>query len=73
MMWWSDYEPASWMFFGPVFVMVMLTVCVLMMVFMMRGHRGGHGDGSAQILNERYARGEIDKSEYDERRRVLGA
>ena len=45
-----------------------------MMFFMMRGHRGGsRGDPAAQILKERFARGEIDKAEYDDRRRTLEA
>jgi uncharacterized membrane protein len=68
MMWWNDYGPAPWMFFGPMFI------CVGMMFFMMRGHRGGmRGDSAAQILKERFARGEIDKTEYDDRRRTLEA
>jgi putative membrane protein len=71
-MMWNDYGPAPWMFFGPMFIVGMVFVCVLMMFFMMRGQRGhGHGDQAAQILKERFARGEIDKAEYEERRRVL--
>ena len=74
MMWWDDYWSGPWMFFGPMFVIVMMAICVGMMFFMMRGrHGGGHGDSAQQILKERFARGEIDKAEYDERRRVLGA
>jgi len=34
-------------------------------------HQRHRGSGALDILNERYARGEIDKAEYDERRRVL--
>ena len=75
-MWWNDYGPAPWMFFGPMFIVGMMAVCVIVMFFMMRGHRGGHrdgysGDSAAQILKERFARREIDKAEYEERRRVL--
>jgi uncharacterized membrane protein len=55
------------------FMMVMVLICVGMMFFMMRGHRHGHADLAGQILKERFARGEIDKAEYEERRRVLEA
>lgn len=75
MMWWDGYGPGPWMFFGPLFMIILIAACVLFMFFMMRrhrcGHGGGHGDSAAQILKERFARGEIDKAEYEERRRVL--
>ena len=65
-------------FFGPLFMLVMVAFCVIMMVMMMRGGMHGmmhgvpgHTGGALAILNERYARGEIDKAEYDECRRVL--
>jgi putative membrane protein len=69
--WWNDYGPAPWMPFAPLFFVVMMIFCVFMMAHMMRG-RHGRSDTAAQILKERFARGEIDKAEYDERRRVLG-
>ena len=73
MMWWNDYGygPGPWMFLGPMFMMIMLGVCVAMMFFMMRRHRGSRGDSAAQILKERFARGEIDGHEYEERRQML--
>ena len=43
-----------------------------MMVFMMRGSHGGRSNYALDILKERFARGEITKAEYEERRRVLG-
>jgi putative membrane protein len=72
MWWWNDYGPGPWMYFGPVFFIVIIAFCVFMMMFMMRGHRSG-GGGAQQILKERFARGEIDKAEYEERRRLLDA
>ena len=72
MMWWSDYGPGPWMYFGPVFFILIMGACVFMMFFMMRGrHRGG--GAASQILRERFARGEVDKAEYEERRRLLDA
>ena len=74
MMWWSDYGPEPWMYVMPIFFILMMGGCVFMMFYMMRGHRGGsRGDQSAGILKERFARGEIDKAEYDDRRRTLEA
>ena len=70
-MMWNDYGPGPWMMFGPMFLIVMMAICVLVMFFMMRRRNNGSGDSAAQILKERFARGEIDKAEYEERRRTL--
>ena len=66
-----------------IFPLVMIVLCVLMM----RGRKGsmmcGFGtvkedsrrteapDSARDILDKRYARGEIDKEEYREKKRVL--
>ena len=66
------YGPGPWTMFGPMFLIMMMAVCVVVMFFMMRRRHGATpGDAAAQILKERYARGEIDKAEYEERRRTL--
>ena len=71
---WTDYGPGPWMYFGPLFMLAMIAFCVVMMFFMMRGRHGGNrGDTAQQILKERFARGEIDGHEYEERRRALEA
>ena len=69
-MWWNDYWHAPWMFFGPVMMLVFMIACAALMFFMMRGH-GTRRGSAAEILKERYARGEIGDEEYEKRRRVL--
>jgi putative membrane protein len=79
MMWWDG----GWtmMFFGPLFMIITLAALVAAIVFLVRWLGGGLPAGGPllppaktplDILKERFARGEIDKDEYAERRRVLG-
>jgi len=69
-------------FFGPLTMIVVLVLVVALAVLLVRW-LGGYGPGSFErdrpgktapdILRERFARGEIDKEEFEERRRILGA
>ena len=72
-MWWSDYWPMPWMFFGPLVMIGFAIVCMAMMFFMMRGGmmHSSRERGPLDILKQRYARGEINQAEYEERRRLL--
>jgi len=70
-MWWWDYWPMHPFFFGPLFMIAIFAICMIMMMLMMRGHRHGGSGNALDILNERYARGEINQAEYEERRHVL--
>ena len=77
---------AGWEFCGGfwwIFPLVMIVLCFLMM----RGRRGPmmcgpgprwwdsgrekSGDSAREILEKRYAKGEIDRTEYEEKRKVL--
>ncbi len=71
------------MFFAPMFMIGMLLPAVIIAVLLVRWTAGpSHsfpppphappGRTPLDILKERFARGEIDKAEYEERRRVLG-
>ncbi len=82
-----NYGPHMWSggwhgwFFGPIMMIVFIAVVVVVVVLLVRW-LGGAGHGGAphatlgkaplDILKERFARGEIDKEEFEERRRVLG-
>ena len=75
------WNGGGWMFFGPLMMIVVIAAVVAVVVLMVRW-LGGPGYGTAphpspgrpalDILRERFARGEIDKEEFEERRRVLG-
>ncbi len=67
-------------FMAPIMMMLFLIIAVGLVVFFLRRGSAGNGlmknDLSQQspldILKERFARGEIDKTEFEERRKVLG-
>ena len=71
------------MIFGPLFMILVLGVVVAVAVLLVRWlagpwhsiqmpHHMAPGRTPLDILKERYARGEIDKEEFEERRRNLG-
>ena len=62
--------------FGPLFMIALIVVSVALLALLARWIRTCEPAGAAprsplEILKERFARGEIDRAEYDERRRVL--
>jgi putative membrane protein len=70
------------MIFGPLFMILVLAAVIAVVVLLVRW-LGGQSQGAApnqappgrtplDILKERFARGEIDKEEFEQRRRVLG-
>ena len=77
MMWWGG----GWygMIFGPLFMILVLAVLIAAVVLLVRWAGGPWqrtapppGRTPLDILKERFARGEIDKNEFEERRRVIG-
>lgn len=66
--WWMG----GWGWFWMALIVVLI---VLLIVWLIRrsGPTGTHtgGDESLRILEERFARGEIDREEFEERRRTL--
>jgi putative membrane protein len=70
------------MILGPLFMIIVLALVIAVAVLIVRWLGSPwHGQPThhlqprrtpLDILKERYARGEIDKQEFEERRRVLG-
>ena len=80
MMWGN--EGSYGMFFGPLFMILILAATIAAIVLLVRwlsGAQQGFGPASLtppaqtplDILKERFAKGEINNEEFDERRRVL--
>jgi putative membrane protein len=79
-----DWAWGPWQFWWicPLMMLVMFAVVVTIFLAFHRSAGGGHHvlpwwrsphESALQILNERFARGEIDQTEYEERRRLLQA
>ncbi len=63
-------------FFGPLMMIFVIALTVVAVVLVLRligsgSSIGSSPDRSLDILKERFARGEIDKTEFEERRRAL--
>ena len=62
----------GWMMMGPLPVIIFLAVLIALIVFAFRWFSQGASRASAlDILNDRYARGEIDKADYDQKKQDL--
>ena len=79
----GDYGGWYGMIFGPLIMILVLAAVIAGAVLLVRWlggpwhgaqptHHAPPGRSPLDILKERYARGEIDKDEFEERRRVLG-
>jgi putative membrane protein len=81
MMWWNDGGGS--MLLGPLFMILILAATVVLIVALVRWLDGSMPGVTStnlappmptplEILQQRYAKGEINKDEFEERRKVLG-
>lgn len=72
---WSMGWGGGGMWFGPLWMIIWVAVLVAVIVVLVRGLGGAGIDmrsrGARDILDERYARGEIDREEYEKRKRDI--
>lgn len=67
------------MFFGPLFMIAGPVLLIILVVLLIRWLSDSRGNPSVrlrtprEILDERFAKGEIEHTEYEERRKALGA
>jgi putative membrane protein len=75
-----DWMGWGWggMWLGPLFMLIPLVLLIAAVVVLLRWMGVGSSDGGGrvrtarEILDERYARGEIDREEYQRRRDDIG-
>jgi putative membrane protein len=74
--WWEGSSmPWFGMILGPIMMIALIAVAVLLVVWAVRAF-GPASSGPADsrpldMLKQRYARGEIDRAEFEERKQVL--
>ena len=80
---WRDWAPGPWhMMWGmgggfwwifPLLMIAAMVLCAWVMMRVFGAHSSGHAEDTSalRILNERFARGEIPKDEFEDKRAVL--
>ncbi|HLG30352.1 MAG TPA: SHOCT domain-containing protein [Candidatus Brocadiales bacterium] len=72
--WTMDGGMGIWMLFNMVFWVLVIIGIVLLVIWVVRragGERSKAANSALEILKKRYARGEITKEEYEEKKRDI--
>lgn len=77
---WMNWGQGGWsgMWFGPLFIIGALVFAVVLIFALMRARSGSIGTTNStrtprQILDERFARGEINREEFEQRLKAVEA
>ena len=78
---WMNWGQGGWsgMWFGPLFIIGLLVLAVALIFALIRARIGGSTETTKstrtprQILDERFARGEINREEFEQRRKAVEA
>jgi putative membrane protein len=76
--WWSDGWMGGGMLFGGLFMLLVWGLVIAALVLLIRylvsseGRERSVEESPREILDRRFAKGEIDKDEYEARRKALG-
>jgi len=75
---WWDGSSAPWygMIFGPLMMIIFIVLTVLIIAWVLRAVGLGRqatspAETPLDVLKRRFARGEIDRPEYEERKKIL--
>jgi putative membrane protein len=78
MMYWWDGSSAPWygMIFGPIVMIAFIVLTVVIIAWVLRAFGlsqqfGSQRDTPLDTLKHRFARGEIDRAEYEEKKKIL--
>lgn len=71
----ASFSYGLWWIF-PLFMLLMIVLCFFMMrggmgSMICRGHGGDTEDSALDTLKKRYARGELNRDEYEQQRREI--
>lgn len=75
--WWDSSGPWYGMIFGPIMMIAVVVITVVIIAWVLRAFGLGWQSDSQRVntpletLKHRFARGEIDRAEYEERKKVL--
>lgn len=58
--------------FGDILWLILIVAGIVFLVRYLRGEKSGFGKSALDILRERYAKGEIDKAEFEAKKKDLG-